>query len=432
MQTRFSEDQLADPRISEANRILRSCVHCGFCLATCPTYLILGDELDSPRGRIYLAKEMLESGKAATPGVVKHLDRCLTCLSCMTTCPAGVHYGHLVHSARVHIERTYRRPWRERWARQALAIVIPRPSLFRAGLLLGQIARLLLRPVRRVLPASVRRMLAALPPAIGAPSAVDRPQVFAAEGPKRRRVALHPGCAQQVLRPEINEAAVRLLTRHGCEVVVAPGSGCCGAIVAHMGKEAPAKALARANIKSWMREIETDGLDAIVFTASGCGVDIKDYGHLFRDEPAWAEPAARVAALACDISQLILDLGLQPCVRSGGERVTYHMACSMQHGLRLRTESKRLLQAAGFEVKEPAEAHICCGSAGSYAILQPELADELRTRKVAHLAATRPAIIAAGNIGCISHIAAATATPVVHTMELLDWATGGPRPPALR
>jgi len=427
MRTQFTDVQLADAGIQEANDILRTCVHCGMCLATCPTYLLLGDERDSPRGRIYLAKTMLESGGPATPGVVKHLDRCLTCLSCMTTCPAGVNYAHLVDRARVHIEKTYTRPLPEQMLRRLLSLVVPNPKIFRLSLRGGALGR----PFKRFLPGRLKGMVAMAPAKLAKPSPVDRPQVFPAEGKQRMRVALLSGCAQPVLRPEINEATIRLLTRHGCEVVVAKGAGCCGALEHHMGLDKASKAAARANVAAWTRELNRSGLNAVVSNASGCGLSLKEYGHLLRDDPRWGRPAARISALCMDISEILLKLGLRERTVPTGQVVSYHTACTMQHGLGLRTQSKQLLKQAGFEVREPAEPHICCGSAGTYSILQPELAGQLRERKVGNLEATEPEIIAAGNIGCITHIAGATEIPVVHTVELLDWATGGEKPQAI-
>lgn len=427
MQTRFSQTRLDDPGIKEVNDILRNCVHCGFCTATCPTYVLLGDELDSPRGRIYLAKNMLESDKPATARVVKHIDRCLTCLSCMTTCPSGVHYAHLVDQARVHIEKTYVRPLPERFMRGLLATVVPNPKLFRLSLIGGRLGR----PFAGLMPGRLKGMVAMAPAKLSGPSSVDKPQVFPARGPRRKRVALLTGCAQPVLRPEINEATVRLLTRHGCEVVIADGAGCCGAIVHHMGREEDSRAAARANVAAWTRVIDAGGLDAVVFNASGCGVSLKDYGHLLRNDPEWAEPAARISAISKDVSELLIELGLKKPAVATGQAVTYHTACSMQHGLGLRGQSKQLLADAGFQVREPAEGHLCCGSAGTYSILQPELSMRLRDRKVANLEATEPEIIAAGNIGCLTHIGGGTKVPMVHTVELLDWATGGPKPQAI-
>ncbi len=427
MQTSFSAEQLRDPETRDSEKILRTCVHCGFCTATCPTYVLLGDELDSPRGRIYLIKDMLEKDRPATERDVKHIDRCLSCLACMTTCPSGVNYMHLVDHARHHIERTYRRPWWQRAQRRLLNFILPRPGLFRLSLRASQLAK----PFSPVLPRSLRVMLDLAPARVPAASASDRPQVFAAQGVRRRRVALLTGCAQRVLSPQINEATIRLLTRHGCEVVVARGAGCCGALTHHLGMEG--HAYARANIEAWSREMAAGGLDAIVVNASGCGTTVKDYGHMFRTDPVLAEPARTVSALARDITELMEEIGLAELpARGAGQRVAYHSACSLQHGQRVTQAPKRLLQAAGFEVVEPAEGHLCCGSAGTYNLLQPEIAGQLRDRKVANIERTRPQLIAAGNIGCLTQIASATGIPVVHTVELLDWATGGPAPPAAR
>ena len=428
MQTAFTPEQLADPLTARSNRILRSCVHCGFCTATCPTYQVLGDELDSPRGRIYLIKDMLENDRPADAKTVKHLDRCLGCLACMTTCPSGVHYAHLLDHARDHIERTYRRPWHDRALRWLLALVLPHPGRFRLALRGAQLAR----PLRRLVPdARLRAMLEMAPPKLPRPSPTERPQVFPAEGPRRMRVALLTGCAQQVLDTAINDATVRLLTRLGVEVVVAPGAGCCGALPHHMGRSADSHRLAAINIRAWMAEKAAHGLDAVVINTSGCGTTIKDYGHIFANDPL-AEDAATIAAMTRDISELLIDLGLPATARAPEPlRVGYHAACSLQHGQQIRTHPKTLLTRAGFTVAEPADAHLCCGSAGTYNLLQPEISAELKSRKVQTLEAVKPDVIATGNIGCLVQIGSGTATPVVHTVELLDWATGGPRPAAL-
>jgi glycolate oxidase iron-sulfur subunit len=427
MQTSFSLAQLADPDIKEADSILRACVHCGFCTATCPTYVLLGDELDSPRGRIYLIKDMLENDRPATPEVVKHVDRCLSCLACMTTCPSGVHYMHLVDHGRRRIEETYDRPLADRLVRALLGAVLPRPALFRLALIGAWFAR----PLARLLPPRVAAMLRLAPRRLPASSPVDRPQVFPAEGERVKRVALLTGCAQRVLAPQINEATTRLLTRHGCEVVVAPRAGCCGALVHHLGEEAPALAFARANIDAWQAVIADGGLDAVVVNASGCGTQIKDYGFMLRDDETHALAAKRISSLARDVTELLAELGLAPPVRETGQRVAYHSACSMQHGQRITQEPKALLAAAGFRVLDVPEGHLCCGSAGTYNILQPELATRLRDRKVGNIESIAPDLIATGNIGCMTQIGAATKLPIVHTVELLDWATGGPLPTAL-
>jgi glycolate oxidase iron-sulfur subunit len=427
MQTNFTLAQLADPDTRESEKILRACVHCGFCTATCPTYVLLGDELDSPRGRIYLMKEMFENDRPANEQVTKHIDRCLSCLACMTTCPSGVHYMHLVDHGRRHIEETYRRPWPDRLERALLAAVLPRPWLFRLALLGAALAR----PLARLLPGRLSGMVGLAPRRLPSPSAVDRPQVFAAEGERRARVALLAGCAQQVLAPEINEATLRLLTRHGVEVVIAEGAGCCGALTHHMGKERPALASAKANIAAWTRELEGEGLDAVIINASGCGTTVKDYGFMLREDEAFADPAARISALTRDITEFIADLGLMPATRDADLVVAYHSACSMQHGQQITEQPKALLTAAGFTVRDIPEGHICCGSAGTYNLLQPELARQLGERKLANIALVRPQVVASGNIGCITQLAGGAAVPVVHTVELLDWATGGPRPKAL-
>jgi glycolate oxidase iron-sulfur subunit len=427
MQTDFTLAQLADPDLAEANGILRACVHCGFCTATCPTYVLLGDELDSPRGRIYLIKNMLEADAPATEEVVRHVDRCLSCLSCMTTCPSGVHYQHLVDHGRRHIERTYRRPLGERLLRRLLLAVLPWPGRFRLALLGAGLAR----PFAGLLPAALRRLIEMAPARLAAASPVDRPQSFPAEGARRMRVALLNGCAQRVLDPAINEATVRLLTRHGCEVVVARGAGCCGALAHHLGAEADAHAAARANIAAWAREIEGQGLDAIVVNASGCGTMLKDYGFIFRNDAEWARRAEAVSTRTVDVTELMQRLGLAAPVVETGLRIAYHAACSLQHGQKVTAEPRELLAAAGFEVLAVPEGHLCCGSAGTYNMLQPELADRLKARKLGHIESLRPDAVAAGNIGCLQQLASGTRLPVVHTVQLLDWATGGPRPAAL-
>jgi glycolate oxidase iron-sulfur subunit len=434
MKTEFSLAQLTDPDLAEADKILRACVHCGFCTATCPTYVLLGDELDSPRGRIYLIKEMLEKDQAPTGEVVKHIDRCLSCLSCMTTCPSGVNYMHLVDQARVRIEERYQRPLVERVLRAVLAFVLPDPQRFRASMWLARLARplavLLPTPAPSATPGLVQRLKAmlALAPA-SLPAAGPAPgSVFAALGKKRGRVALLQGCAQQVLAPRINRAAINLLTRHGIEVVLVRDEQCCGALTHHLGRDDDALARARANVAAWCAEAAGDGLDAILVTTSGCGTVIKDYGYLLREDRDLASDAARVSALAKDITEYVAGLSLQAATRHDDIVVAYHSACSLQHGQKITHLPKELLSKNGFVVKDVPESHLCCGSAGTYNILQPDLAGKLRDRKVANIASVKPDMIAAGNIGCMVQIASGTSVPVVHTIELLDWATGGSRP----
>jgi glycolate oxidase iron-sulfur subunit len=422
MQTSFSLTQLANPGIATADQILRACVHCGFCTATCPTYVLLGDELDSPRGRIYLIKDMLENDRPADAEVVKHIDRCLSCLSCMTTCPSGVNYMHLVDHARHHIEKTYRRPWFDRIYRRLLGLTLPRPKLFRLALKGAALGK----SVSWLAPKRLRPVLA-LAPRPSTEFASDRPGVITPPVAKIRRVALLTGCAQKVLSPQINAATLRLLTRHRCEVVIPEGEGCCGALNHHLGQD-DGLAFARKNILAWSREIEGQGLDAIVINASGCGTTVKDYAFMFRDDPALKDKAQKVSALARDITEFIADIGLQPPVAPSGTRVAYHSACSLQHGQKITRLPRDLLKQSGFVVLDPPEGHLCCGSAGTYNLLQPEIAGKLRDRKAGNLESLKPDVIAAGNIGCITQIASGTNLPVVHTVELLDWATGGPRP----
>lgn len=426
MQTHFTDAQLRDAATARSNEILRSCVHCGFCTATCPTYQVLGDELDSPRGRIYLIKDMLEQGRPADAQTVKHIDRCLSCLACMTTCPSGVHYMHLVDHARDYIEQTYKRPLFERVLRWTLAQILPYPTRFRLALLGARIGR----PFARFMPdARLRAMLEMAPKQIPPVSRNDDPQVFAPQGAKKMRVALMTGCAQRALNTDINDATIRLLTRLGAEVVIAEGQGCCGALTHHMGKTAESHATAAKNIRAWGREMQGGGLDAIVINTSGCGTTVKDYGHMFRNEPL-AQEAQAVAGIAMDVSEVLIKLGL-PKGEKQPLKVAYHAACSLQHGQQIKTAPKDLLKRAGFEVVEPKDSHLCCGSAGTYNLMQPEISKQLKARKVAALEAKTPDVIAAGNIGCMMQIGSGTGVPVVHTVELLDWATGGPRPRAL-
>ncbi len=431
MQTNFTLAQLADPQIRESEKILRACVHCGFCTATCPTYVLLGDELDSPRGRIYLIKEMLEHQRPATRDVVKHIDRCLSCLSCMTTCPSGVYYMHLVDHAREHIEKTYKRPLADRALRGLLARVLTKPGLFRLAVVGGIIGRPFAPLLRMLGFDRLAAMLRLTPRRIPAPPAERTGKVYPAFGRRRGRVALLSGCINPVLAPSIDEAGIRVLNRHGVEVVVAAGEACCGSLVHHMGREDEALAMARNNIDAWTREIEGAGLDAILTTVSGCGTTLKDYGFMLRTDAAYAAKAAAVSALARDITEYLAPLRLQGQAPAP-LTVAYHAACSLQHGQKVTREPKELLSKCGFIVKDVPEGHLCCGSAGTYNILQPALATKLRDRKVANIDKLAPDVIAAGNIGCLTQIAAGTAIPVVHTVELLDWATGGPAPAPLR
>jgi glycolate oxidase iron-sulfur subunit len=431
LQTNFTAEQLRDPDFETSNRVLRTCVHCGMCTATCPTFVLLGDELDSPRGRIYLIKDMLENGRPATEDVVRHVDRCLSCLSCMTTCPSGVNYMHLVDHARTYIENTYRRPWSERMLRSLLGVLLPRPALFRLAVFAARVARPLggLIPGRSMLAQRLRAMLSLAPANLPPHSPVEIPKVYPAVGERKARVALLAGCAQQVLMPRINEATIRLLTRLGVEVVVAEGAGCCGALNHHIGQHDRAMALVKANIAAWTKVKDNGGLDAVVINASGCGTTVKDYGFMCRTQPEPVKSQAEaISAMTMDITEFLASFGYQPTRDASGLTVAYHSACSLQHGQQVTAQPKALLAKAGFRVVEPREPHLCCGSAGTYNLLQPEIAGRLRERKLGNLKATKPDLIAAGNIGCITQLSG-DALPVVHTVELLDWMAGGPQPP---
>ena len=429
MQTSFTLAQLSDPEIASSNAILRACVHCGFCLATCPTYQLLGDELDSPRGRIYLMKSMLEEGRPADEETVTHIDRCLSCLSCMTTCPSGVHYMHLVDHGRKHIEETYRRSFVDRTLRALLLRVLPSTRRFRLAMLGAALAR----PFRFLTAGRLRALLDLAPTIPAGRTEFEGPRIFPAEGKRQARVALLEGCVQPALKPSINAATIRLLTRHGVEVVLASGTTCCGSLAHHMGRQDLSHASAKQNIDAWLTEAERGGLDAILVNASGCGTTVKDWGFQFRDDPAWAAKAAHVSALAKDVTEFLaaLPLNVAPSSAGAGIAVAYHSACSMQHGQKVTREPRDLLRAAGFDLREIAEGHLCCGSAGTYNITQPALARALRDRKAANIARTNAAIVATGNIGCIAQLETALDQPIVHTVELLDWATGGPRPAGL-
>ena len=424
MQTHFTPEQLQDPVTADANSILRACVHCGFCTATCPTYVLLGDELDSPRGRIYLIKQMLEEDRPATDSDVRHIDRCLSCLACMTTCPSGVNYMHLVDTARVHIEKTYTRPPGETLLRNLLAFVMPRPALFRYAMAAATLAKPL-APLLRSL--GLTRMAAglALVPANLPNEHVGRPGFYPAQAARKGKVALLRGCVQPVVDPAINAATIRLLNRLGYDVTVSGGESCCGSLTHHMGKDDDALARARRMIDQWTDE----NPGHIVITASGCGTTVKDYGHMLRLDPHYAAKAAAVSAKACDVSELLSRLDLPEA--KGGLRVAYHSACSLQHGQKITQVPQALLRRAGFDVAEIPEGHLCCGSAGTYNILQPALSAQLRARKLANIATTAPVVIATGNIGCITQLGLGAEVPVVHTVELLDWAYGGPRPAKL-
>ena len=431
MQTNFSAQQLAKPQIAEADSILRSCVHCGLCTATCPTYVLLGDERDSPRGRIYLIKDMLEQARPASTEVTRHVDRCLSCLSCMTTCPSGVDYMHLVDIARAHIRDTAPRSPAERLMRRFIARTVPQPDRFRLAMLAGKLAKPFSGLMRGLGMKRLAAMTELVPKGLPRRGAYRFPGVFGVQATRKRRVILSAGCAQQVLRPDINDATIRLLNRSGIDVVVPPRAGCCGALTLHMGEAGEAEAMARTNIEAWEQAIDEAPVEAILINTSGCGTTIKDYGHLMRRDGRFVARAGRIAAISKDVTEYLIGQDLGAPKRWSSLRVAYHSACSLQHGQQVRDEPASLLRKAGFALTEIAEGHICCGSAGTYNMLQPELSAELRARKIGHIEQARPDVVATGNIGCITQLQKGTAIPVVHTIELLDWAYGGPCPRGL-
>ncbi|NKB19329.1 MAG: glycolate oxidase subunit GlcF [Alphaproteobacteria bacterium] len=430
MQTNFSSTLLSDPNIADANEILRSCVHCGFCTATCPTYALLGDELDGPRGRIYLIKDMLEQDRPASDTDVLHVDRCLSCLSCLTTCPSGVNYMHLVDHGRRHIEKTYRRKFIDRLLRSVLGWVLPDGKRFRGA----QFAAKFVCPIVNFLPTQLQKMVR-LAQRRNVIDKVVTPQLHKAIDDRKYHVALLTGCVQDNLDAAINLATIRLLTRHGCDVEVLSEVGCCGSINHHLGQEKLALAAVRTNVAAWASSDKQNPFDAIIANTSGCGTMLKDYGFLLRNDSEHADNAAHIASLACDITEFMSRIDLGESVQVTSMKVAYQSPCSMQHGQKITKQPVDLLRNAGFEVVEPTGGHLCCGSAGVYNVLQTDIAGKLRTQKIASLSALSPDIIASGNIGCMTQLDQVGTNdmpcPIVHTVELLDWATGGPVPPMM-
>lgn len=422
MRTNFSPDDLKRPEMQLVEASLRACVHCGLCNPVCPTQLLTGDELDGPRGRVQLIQNMLE--QKGTPGAdtVHHLDRCLGCLACKATCPSGVDYARLIDAARGHIEENFKRPWAERGFRKFLAAVLSRPGLARVMMGLARAGK----PLMPILPRALRDMAARAP--AGSAQAALRPGVYPAEGLRKMRVALLRGCIQRAAAAEIDEATVRLLTRLGAEVVVAPASGCCGALSWHLGQRKAARKQGRRNLAAWAREMDGAGLDAVIANATGCTTMLKDYAHVFEEDDGWSFRGRRVAAVVKDVTQIIAQLGLTEVRRDARPVVAWHPPCSMQHGLGLGGLGEQLLGQAGFDVVVPRDSHLCCGSAGAYSLLQPDLAGELKAQKAQAINETGAGIVASANFGCLDHLRGALSVPAVHIVELLDWATGGPKP----
>ena len=429
MQTNFTKKQLQDSNISSADGILRKCVHCGFCNATCPTYQIVGDELDGPRGRIYLIKDMLENEKPANEKIAKHIDRCLSCYACMTTCPSGVNYMHLVDHARNHIEKTFVRPFFDRFIRNLLSKILPSPTLFRIA---GYSARLFY-PFRFLFPKKIKNMLKYMPNSFPV-SRQENKEIYTPAGKTYARVALLTGCVQRVISPQINDATIDILNRHGVEVIVPKKVDCCGSLNHHLGKEKLAHRSFINNINSWFKWYEEKNLDAILVTTSGCGTTLKDYGYIFRDHPdkELRKKAKMVSSLAKDVTEYLgKNIKLNYIKKDKKFTIAYHSACSMQHGQKIHKQPMDLLKKTGNEIVEIPDGHLCCGSAGTYNLLQDEMAAELLKRKVSNIDKVKPDFISTGNIGCMTQISSGTKIPIVHTIEILNWYTGGEKPKAI-
>ena len=429
MQTNFTKKQLQDSNISSADGILRKCVHCGFCNATCPTYQIVGDELDGPRGRIYLIKDMLENDKPANEKIAKHIDRCLSCYACMTTCPSGVNYMHLVDHARNHIEKTFVRPFFDRFIRNLLSKILPSPTLFRMA---GYSARLFY-PFRFLFPKKIKNMMKYMPNSFPV-SRQENKEIYSPVGKTYARVALLTGCVQRVISPQINDATIDILNRHGVEVIVPKKVDCCGSLNHHLGKEELAHKSFINNINSWFKWYEEKNLDAILVTTSGCGTTLKDYGYIFRDHPdkELRRKAKMVSSLAKDVTEYLgKNIKLNYVKKDKKFTIAYHSACSMQHGQKIHSQPMDLLKKTGNEIVEIPDGHLCCGSAGTYNLLQDEMATELLKRKVSNIDKVKPDFISTGNIGCMTQISSGTQIPIVHTIEILNWYTGGEKPKAI-
>jgi len=433
MQTHFSEEQLKDKDNKSSEKIFRKCVHCGFCNATCPTYQLLGDELDGPRGRIYLIKDMLENNKPANEKVVKHIDRCLSCYSCMTTCPSGVNYMHLIDHGRNHIEKTYKRPFSDRFIRNFLSVTLSKSTNFKIVLILS----LFIKPFRFFFPKKIREMLDLMPGKLPNKT-LPKMKVYRTEKKKKpvARVALLTGCVQKVISPQINEATIRLLNRHGIEVIVPKDIDCCGSLNHHLGKSNLANQTFKKNISIWHNEYIKNGLDAIISNTSGCGTTLKDYGFMFRSDKDLKKKAKKISELTKDISEYLeenVKLNFIKNKKNDKEyKIAYHSACSMQHGQKIHKEPINLIKKTGNQVIDIPDGHICCGSAGTYNLLQNDIAKKLLKNKISNIEKIKPQFIATGNIGCITQIANGTKIPILHTVEIIDWYTGGPKPGVLR
>jgi len=429
METHFSKTQLKDSNNKSSEKIIRKCVHCGFCNATCPTYELLGDELDGPRGRIYLIKDMLENNKPANEKIVKHIDRCLSCYSCMSTCPSGVNYMHLIDHGRHHIEKTYKRSFYDRFVRNFLSITLSKSIIFRIVAFITQF----IKPLRFLFPKKIREMIKLMPSNFPNKT-LPKMQLYSVQKKKTvARVALLTGCVQKVISPQINEATIRLLNRHGIEVIVSKGIECCGSLNHHLGKNDRAYEIFKKNILIWHDEYLKNGLDAIISNTSGCGTTLKDYGFIFRSNNDLKKKAKKISELTKDITEY-LDENVKLNFIKNGEnkyRIAYHSPCSMQHGQKVHQTPMDLIKKTGNQVFEIPDGHLCCGSAGTYNLLQNDIANKLLKNKISNINKINPQFISTGNIGCITQISNGTKIPILHTVEIIDWYTGGPKPTVL-
>ena len=425
MQTTFTPDQLKNKNNKSTEEIVRKCVHCGMCNATCPTYQILGDELDGPRGRIYLIKDMLENNKQGNEKVAKHLDRCLSCYACMTTCPSQVNYMHLIDHGRSHLEKTYKRPILERLFRSLLSLTLPNPKTFKTLSILVNVVR----PISFIFPKFIKNSMK-LMPSVFPKKTLKTQRIYSAEKNKPvARVALLTGCVQRVISPEINESTIRLLNRHDVEVIVMPEINCCGSLDHHLGKEKAAHELFKRNINLWYDEYLKNGLNAIISNTSGCGTTLKDYGFIFRGDKEMKKKAKKISELTKDITEFLdKNIKLNFMQNEKVYKIAYHSPCSMQHGQKVHQQPIDLIKRTGNEVLNIPEGHLCCGSAGTYNILQQKIAKILLKNKVENINKIKPDFISTGNIGCMTQIASGIETPIVHTVEVIDWLTGGPKP----
>lgn len=431
MRTDFTPEQLRNPRLAEAQDILHDCVHCGLCNATCPTYVVSGDERESPRGRIYLIKSMLERGLSPTGAEIRHIDSCLGCLSCTTTCPYDVDYLRLLDLAREEVDQSKARGVIDQNMRRLFLEVMPHPVRLRSLLRYARMAKPLGAFVKGLGMKSISAVLDSAPAGLLPSASYEGPGLAATKTTRRYRVAMLAGCTQQVLRPEINDATIRLLARRGVDVEVASGAGCCGAYAKTLGAHETAVEQAKVNIEAWMKLIGKGELDAIIIAGAGCGTAVKDYERLLKYEPDYDWKAKQIAGLAKDITEFLDGFDLGPPKRWSSLRVAYHSSCAMQHGQGIDKVPRDLLVKAGFAVVDVPEAHLCCGGAGGYQMLHPDLAGTLRERKAENIAKSKPDLVACGDMNCIAQLAMGMETPIVHTVELLDWAYGGPVPRGL-